>query len=189
MQGFTISCVCSIYNTYLCKGGRTCDTKTSPLVKWLVTFPLGKRAMTEWSSRPFPGSHVGQSWIACGKTQYRKFETNISRKGIARPQSQFPHSCVCEWFIYSHDRSACILLQENMWTDPGNIKIAHRHMSVEIGTEAARSLFWEHINGIFLAAWDWQSEKSIGLSPCRNRERVWVCILQTKSERTVHVRN
>ncbi len=26
-----------------------------------------------------------------------------------------------------------ILLQPNMWTDPGNIKIAHRHMNVEIG--------------------------------------------------------
>jgi hypothetical protein len=28
------------------------------------------------------------------KTQYQKFET-IPRKGIVRPQSQFPHSCVC----------------------------------------------------------------------------------------------
>jgi hypothetical protein len=40
------------------------------------------------------------------KTQYRKFETNIPRKGIAPPQSQFPHSCVCKRFIFSHDRSA-----------------------------------------------------------------------------------
>jgi hypothetical protein len=31
--------------------------------------------------------------------------TNISRKGIERPQSQ-PHSRVCEGFIYSYDRSA-----------------------------------------------------------------------------------
>ncbi len=39
------------------------------------------------------------------ETQYRKFETNTPRKGIVQPQSQFPHSCVCERFIYSHDRS------------------------------------------------------------------------------------
>ncbi len=29
-----------------------------------------------------------------------------SQKGIARSQSQFPHSCVYERFMYSHDRSA-----------------------------------------------------------------------------------
>ncbi len=40
------------------------------------------------------------------KTQDRKLETNIPRTGIARTQSLFPHSCVCERLIYSHDRSA-----------------------------------------------------------------------------------
>jgi hypothetical protein len=40
-------------------------------------------------------------------------------------------------------RSLPILLQENMWTDLGNIQIAPRHMNVEI-------LFWEYINGISL---------------------------------------
>jgi hypothetical protein len=40
------------------------------------------------------------------QTQYRKFEKNIPRKEIARGQSQFPHSCVCERFIYSQDWSA-----------------------------------------------------------------------------------
>jgi hypothetical protein len=30
------------------------------------------------------------------KTQYRKFETSILRKRIARPQSQFPHPYVCK---------------------------------------------------------------------------------------------
>jgi hypothetical protein len=38
-----------------------------------------------------------------------------------------------------------------MWTDPGNIKIAHRHMNVETRTEAAQIPEKEYINGIFLA--------------------------------------
>ncbi len=47
-------------------------------------------------------------WPMCctAKTQYRKFEINIPREGIARPESQFPHSCVCKLFQYSTDLSA-----------------------------------------------------------------------------------
>jgi hypothetical protein len=58
-----------------------------------------------------PGAYIavqsGTSTVysATAKTQYRKFETNIPRKGIVRPQSKFPHSCVCTRFIYSHDLS------------------------------------------------------------------------------------
>ncbi len=46
----------------------------------------------------------------------RKSHLCIPRKGIARPQSQFPPSCVCERFIYSQlqDRSTYnIFLQQN----------------------------------------------------------------------------
>jgi hypothetical protein len=45
----------------------------------------------------------------------------IPRKGIARPQYQFPFSCVCEQFIYS-TIGLPILPQENMWANPENIK-------------------------------------------------------------------
>ncbi len=65
------------------------------------------------------------------KNQYRKFETNIPRKGIAKPQSQFSHSCVCERFMYSHHRSA-YSSAENMWTDPGNIYV-NRSQTHECG--------------------------------------------------------
>ncbi len=44
-----------------------------------------------------------------------------------------------------------ILLQGNMWTDPGNVQTAHRNINVEIWTEAAQFPEKEYINRIFLA--------------------------------------
>jgi hypothetical protein len=35
----------------------------------------------------------------------RNFDLCIPGKGTERPQSPFPHACVCKRFIYSHDRS------------------------------------------------------------------------------------
>jgi hypothetical protein len=55
------------------------------------------------------------------KTLYRKFETNIPRNETARPHSEFLHSCFSERFIYSRAIGLPILLQENRWTDRGNI--------------------------------------------------------------------
>ncbi len=47
-----------------------------------------------------------RSFVLHCKEKIPKLETNIPRKGFTGPQSQFPHSFVCERFIYSHDRSA-----------------------------------------------------------------------------------
>ncbi len=50
----------------------------------------------------------------------QKYHLCIPFLGIAWPQPQFPHSCVCERFIYSQDRST-YFLQQNGQIDRVNI--------------------------------------------------------------------
>jgi hypothetical protein len=42
----------------------------------------------------------------CKGTMPKILNKYAPRKGIAQPQSQFAQSCVCEPFVYSHNRSA-----------------------------------------------------------------------------------
>jgi hypothetical protein len=50
----------------------------------------------------------------------------------------------------AHDGSA-FSAGGNMWTDAGNIEIAHRHTNVEIGAEVAQFPEKEYISGIAVA--------------------------------------
>ncbi len=49
-----------------------------------------------------------RAYCRTAKTQYRKFETNIPRKGTARLQSKFLHSYFLELFIYVFPWSVCL---------------------------------------------------------------------------------
>jgi len=68
---------------------------------FLIAFPF---IFTLSCSNSGKANHAAQyKTIANANTQYRKFETNIPRKGIPRPQSQFHiHVSVSD----SHDPSA-----------------------------------------------------------------------------------
>ncbi len=92
---------------------------------------------------------------------------------IALPLSLFPHSCVCERFIYiyvySQDQST-YFLQQNRQIDCGIIKIAHRDINVEISTVAAQFLFWEYFFQIF-GIWSLQCVDEIQMTSALFRYR------------------
>jgi hypothetical protein len=78
----------------------------------------------------------------------------ILRRGIARPQSQFPHSSICERFIYSiHRIGPHIFLQQKSQIDPGNIYKSltdtwHKQRFLLRFPSASRGTrdWWEHLN-------------------------------------------
>jgi hypothetical protein len=85
-----------------------------------IIFRFSAGSQQAFSATIYQNSEIQLRLFYTAKTKCRKFETNIPRKGISGPQSQFPHSCVCERIIYSHDGSV-FSAGGNMWTDPGNI--------------------------------------------------------------------
>ncbi len=64
--------------------------------------------------------HCSSSYFSECSTLQRQSRLNIPFLGIARPQPQFPYSCVFQRFIYSQDQSM-YFLQQNRQTHRGNI--------------------------------------------------------------------
>ncbi len=127
---FTFMCLWAIYifpgSVHIFPAAEYC--RQLEYINRLQTHECGNWIVTCGCAIPFLGIflivlNLRYWFFAVGALQRQKcreFETNILRKGISGPQSQFPHSCVCESIIYSHDGSA-FSAGGNMWTDPGII--------------------------------------------------------------------
>ncbi len=91
--------------------------------------------------------------------------------GIARPQSQFPHSCVCEWFIYSQDQSTYFPAAEQLDRSWKYINLSQIY--------ECRNWETEHFNYVleitvsFLGIHKWEPDIYIGFSPALHLQ----CIL------------
>ncbi len=81
-------------------------------------------ARTKRSKLVFVGEMFGVGVVLCMflSTLQQSYHLCIPSKGIARPQSQFPHSCAIYKFLGSVHTH--IFLQQNRQTDCGNVLIA-----------------------------------------------------------------
>ncbi len=75
-------------------------------------FPSSFQPSLQWSSGiyPYHGNAGGGDGFCF--TLQRKSRLWIPFLGIARPQFQFLHSCVCERFLYSQDRSTYLVAEK-----------------------------------------------------------------------------
>ncbi len=83
--------------------------------------------------------------------------------GIVRPQSQFPHSCVCERFIYSQDQSTYIPAAEYANLSWKYLNLSEIYECRNWQTEHYYSVLETTVS--FLGIQKWEPYIYIGLSP------------------------
>ncbi len=108
----------------------------------MIQKPIQYHYLFRWQNPQIsPGFHQKLILLLRYSCLYCK-EFFIPRKGIVRPQSQFPHSCVCERSIYFHDWSTYFPAAEQADQSWEYINRSQTH-------EPPQFLFWEYLFRIF----------------------------------------
>ncbi len=84
-----------------------------------------------------------------------------------------------------------ILLAPKRQTDPGNIKIAHRHINLRIGNEGTQFHLWDFINWLFNTGWGEQERmplSQIGLDSIKKGPYKYPRALLKSCDRFVNIR-
>ncbi len=92
-----------------------------------------------------------------------KFHLCIPFRGIVRPQSQFPHSCVCERFIYTQDQSTYIPAAEYSNLSWKYLNLSQIYECRNWETEHYYSVLETTVS--FLGIQKWEPYIYIGFSP------------------------
>jgi hypothetical protein len=87
-------------------------------------------------------------------------------KKLAAIQSQFLHSCFCEWFIYCSDRSACSAAGNVGGPNVGINRSLTDIWKRILGLRLSNSFFWEYINPNFFAVCSPYSSCTASWSSC-----------------------
>ncbi len=120
--------------------------------KFVVLFSksLGTQLRLGWCNTNLDlKSHAWTLWTHC-KDKIPKFRNKYSQKrniGVSVPISTFMRL----WVIYIFPRLVCLFCWRKYVDWSWDYIIAHRHMNVEIGAEAALFPEKEYISGIFVA--------------------------------------
>ncbi len=89
--------------------------------------------------------------------------------GIVRPQSQFPHSCVCEQSIYSQDRSSYLAAAKKTARSWKYINLSQiyqcRYWETELYNFVLKIRRLHQCIVSFLGLHKWESDSYIGFSP------------------------
>ncbi len=137
------------------------NEEMQPLKKFILSQPILTPTSRYEAIRTSPssnllaiGGHAGSENVPSDQPVIWKFETYILWKGIARPQSQFPHSCVCERFIHIPRIGPPILLQEYM---DRSCEYINRSQTHEFG-------YWDWGSAIpYLAIHKWDCRCSVSM--------------------------